>query len=156
MTIAAVDNDERTPGGAAVTVSATAVNTQGFVAPEPVTLTIQDDEAPTVTLHLSREAIMEAGGVSRVTARLSHPSGAETVVAVSVAPVQPAEAGDYRLDNSRLTVPAGETESAGRGGDHCRGQRRGRPRQGGDGVGCGGERAGSRAAGPGDAGDPGR
>ena len=65
-----------------------------------------DDDAPTATLHLSPASISENGGESAVTARLSHPSSADTTVAVS-------GSDDYRLGaNGALTIPAGATESA--------------------------------------------
>ena len=79
----------------------------------PVTLTIEDDDvAPTVMLDLSPASILENGGVSRVTARLSHPSSENTVVTVSAAAEAPADAGDYTLGaDTVLTIPAGKTES---------------------------------------------
>ena len=56
--------------------------------------TITDNDAsPTVTLMLSPDTISEAGGTSTATASLSHPSGVETTVTVSVVPVSPAVAG---------------------------------------------------------------
>ena len=77
--------------------------------------TIRDDDAePTVTLVLTPDSIDENGGRSTVTARLSHPSSEETTVAVSVSPVSPAVAGDYRLSSNRaLAIPAGATTSTG-------------------------------------------
>ena len=65
-----------------------------------------DDDAPTATLDLSPASISENGGESAVTARLSHPSSADTTVAVS-------GSDDYRLGaNGVLTIPAGATRSA--------------------------------------------
>ncbi len=73
-----------------------------------------DDDPPTVTLHLSPDSIDENGGTSTVTATLNHPSSKETRVVVSVAPVSPAVAGDYAMSFNRgLTIPAGETDSTG-------------------------------------------
>ncbi len=72
-----------------------------------------DDDTPTVTLHLSPDTIAEAGGVSTVTASLDHPSGKVTTVFVSVTPVAPAVAGDYLVPDTFLSIPAGETESQG-------------------------------------------
>ena len=114
VTITAVDNEVDAPDKR-VTVSGTAANGQGVTNPQPVTLTVEDDDdAPTVTLVLTPGAITEAGGESMVTARLDRPSSAETVVTVSAAPVSPAVAGDYRLGPKlELTVAAGETESMG-------------------------------------------
>ena len=84
--------------------------------PDPVTLAIRDDEAaPAAALVLAPEAIDEDGGVSRVTARLDRPSGADTVVTIMATPVPAAEADDYRLSaNTALTIPAGAAESDGR------------------------------------------
>ena len=113
VTITAVNNAVDAPDREA-TVSATATNSQGVTAPAPVTLTLRDNDAPpTVTLHLSADSISEAGGTSTVTASLNHPSGEDTTVAVSVAPVSPAVAGDYTLSGSGLTIPAGSTTSTG-------------------------------------------
>ena len=71
-----------------------------------------DDNMPTVTLHLDRNSITEAGGVSRVRAHLNRPSSGATTIVVSAAPVSPTVSGDYRLGaNRELTIPAGGTES---------------------------------------------
>ena len=76
--------------------------------------TTDDDDAPTVTLKLDPKSISEAGGVSTVTAALSHPSSAETTVTVSVAPVSPAVGGDFSLSPAdTLTIAAGGTTSTG-------------------------------------------
>ncbi len=113
VTITAVDNAVDVPDKR-VTVSAVAENAQGVTAPQAVTLTITNDDAAVVELHLSPDSISEAGGVSTVTASLSHPSSEETTVTVSVEPESPAEEGDYRLSADReLTIPAGETASTG-------------------------------------------
>ena len=113
VTVTAVNNAVDAPDKEA-TVSATATNSQGVTAPAPVTLTLRDNDAtPTVTLHLSAGSISEAGGVSTVTASLNHPSGEDTTVAVSAAPVSPAVAGDYTLSGSGLTIAAGSTTSTG-------------------------------------------
>ena len=113
-TVTPVDNNTDAPDKQ-VTVSATATNTQGLAGnPEPVTLTIEDDEpAPTVTLSLSPITIPEAGGRSAVTARLSHPSSESTVLRVSAAAVSPAEAADFSLVGSSLNIPVGLVDSAG-------------------------------------------
>ena len=75
-----------------------------------------DDDAPSATLALSPASIGEDGGVATVTATLSHPSSAESTIAVSAAPAPStgAEAGDFTLSSpAALTVAAGETASAG-------------------------------------------
>ena len=114
VTLTAVANNVDAPDRR-ITVSAEASNGLGVTSPDNVTLTIEDDDdAPTVTLHLSPETISEAGGTSSATASLSHPSGVETTVTVTVVPVSPAVAGDYRLSsNVVLTIVAGEMDSTG-------------------------------------------
>ena len=73
-----------------------------------------DDEAPTVTLALSSASIGEDGGVSTVTASLSHASSVATTVTVSVAPDAPAKAADFTLStNAVLSIAAGQTASTG-------------------------------------------
>ena len=114
VTVTAVDDEVDAPDKT-VTVSGTARNAQGVAGPDPVTLTIvDDDETPTVTLALSRSSIPENGGRATVTVRQDRASSAPTVVRVRVAPAPPAEAGDYRLSAAPvLTVPAGERTSTG-------------------------------------------
>ena len=114
VTLTAVDNNVDAPDET-VTVSATASNSLGVTFPDDVTLTIRDDDdPPTVTLHLSPDTISEAGGTSTATASLSHPSGVDTTVTVTVVPVSPAVTGDYRLSsNVELTIVAGEMDSTG-------------------------------------------
>ena len=97
------------------TVNVTAsTGIQNFVV-QIAQITIADDDAsPTTTLSLSHDAIGENGGVSTVTASLSHASSEATTVAVSVEPVAPAAAGDYTLSNNKtLTIAAGSTSSTG-------------------------------------------
>ena len=114
VTIAAVDNDVDAPDRQ-VAVSAVATNTQGVTAPAAVTLTLEDDdEAPTVTLILSKTSIPEDGGSSTVTAELSHPSSEETTVTVMAAAVEPAVATDFALSvTTTLSIAAGATSSTG-------------------------------------------
>ncbi len=114
VTITAVDNNVDAPHKT-VTVSASAVNSQGVTAPSSVTLAINDDEAaPTVTLHLTPDSIAENGGSSAVTATLDHPSSVATTVTVTVTAVSPAVAGDFTLSQNKiLMIAAGATESTG-------------------------------------------
>ena len=114
VTIAAVNNDADNPDRT-VSVSAGAANSVGVVEPSSVTLTIVDDEeAPTVTLHLSPSLIDEDGGESTVTAELSHPSGAQTTITVSAAALEPAVAADFELGaDTVLAIAAGATSSTG-------------------------------------------
>ena len=114
VTVTGVDNDvdaaDRT-----VRVRGAAGNTVGASGPADVILTLEDDDAsPTVTLSLSDASIAEDGGVTRVTASLSHTSGVLTTVTVSVSPDSPAVAGDYGISaNQVLTIAAGQTASTG-------------------------------------------
>ena len=80
------------------------------VTADPLTVVIPP---PHVTLLLSPAEISENGGVSRVTARLSRASGAETTVMVSAAPVSPAVSGDFTQSGTTLTIAAGQTSSTG-------------------------------------------
>ena len=84
------------------------------VEADSVSITIIDNDAPRVSLTLSDTSIGENGGISTVTASLSYPSSAETLITVSVSPIFQAAAGDYALSSNRtLTIPAGQTASVG-------------------------------------------
>ena len=83
VTITAVDNATDEPDRMA-TVTATLTNSQGAGSVTAVTLTLEDDDAaPGVTLVVSPASVSEDGGVSTVTATLSHPSSAVTTVTVT-------------------------------------------------------------------------
>ena len=117
VTIAAIDNADD-EADKAVTVSGT--TNVGLEAPPGVTLTIEDDEAPTMTLSLSEpdpanaDTISESGGVSTVTAVLDRPANEAATVTVSAAPGTNAAPGDYTLGAARtLTIAAGRTASTG-------------------------------------------
>ena len=76
--------------------------------------TTDNDDAPGVTLALAPSSVTEDGGVSTVTARLSHPSSADTTVTVTASPVSPAVAGDFTLSTAAtLTIAAGSISSGG-------------------------------------------
>ena len=79
------------------------------------TITLEDDDAaPTVTMVVSPASIAENGGISTVTARLSHTSSDPTTITVTVAPVSPAAMTDYTISTATtLTVAAGQTTSTG-------------------------------------------
>ena len=101
VTITAEDNtvdgpDKRVP------VTASVSGPVGMTAPATETLTITDDEAtPTVTLALAPASISENGGVSRVTARLSHATSEEVrVTAVAGAGVHLREPGSQHSDGA--------------------------------------------------------
>ena len=114
VTIEAVNNGVDAPDKQ-VTVSASASNSQGVIAPEDVTLTLTDDEeAPTAMLILTPDSIGEDGGSSTVTAELSHASSETTTITVSADAVSPAVAADFDLsDNTTLTIAANATTSTG-------------------------------------------
>ena len=114
VTVTAVDN----PVDAAsktVTVSATAVGGHGVAAPANATLTLADDEATaTAALVLMPASISENGGLSTVTATLSHPTTEATTLTVAAAAVSPAVSGDFTLSTTTtLTLAAGATTSTG-------------------------------------------
>ena len=97
------------------TVKVDGTTTVSGFAVTGTTVGITDDDAsPTVTLSLSDTSISEDGGVTTVTAGLSHASGVATTVTVSVSPDSPAVAGDYEISaNKVLTIAAGQTASTG-------------------------------------------
>ena len=107
--ITAVDNTTDEPDRTA-TVTATLANGQGAGTVSGATLTLEDDDAaPGVTLSLSPASISENGGVSTVTAELSHPSSAETTVTVTAVP------GFYTVGSDAagtIVIAAGETAAA--------------------------------------------
>ena len=114
VTLTAVDNDVDAPDNA-VTVAATARNSQGVGAVTGAALAITDDDAaPDAVLSVSPSSIAESGGVATVTATLSHPSSEPTTVTVAAAPGANAMAGDYTLSAAdTLTIAAGATASTG-------------------------------------------
>ena len=113
VTITGVDNGDQT-GDVSVEVSATAANSssQGVIEPEPVALTIADDETtPAVTLQLSPAEIVEFEGRTFVSAMLDSRSVADTVVKVSATPAEVVE----EIEENTLTIPAGQSTSVGQG-----------------------------------------
>ena len=117
VTITGVDNSDQT-GDVSVTVSATAANpsSAGVIAPEPVELSIADDETtPMVTLSLLLSKVYEGGGLrdgrrTLVSATLDNRSSAETIVTVSASPAEAVEVIGDRGE-STLTIPAGQSAS---------------------------------------------
>ena len=114
VTVTANDNANDAPNKQ-VTVSGTASGGNGVAAPPDATLTLTDDEAlPTVALVLSPASISESGGVSSVTAKLSHPSSAAVTVTVDAAAGTGAIAEDFALSGTTtLTIASGDTTSSG-------------------------------------------
>ena len=113
VTLTAVGNAVVTPDKQ-VTVSGAVAGGNGASAPNPLALTLEDDDArPTASLVLSSSSISENGGVAMVTAALSYPARAAVTVTVSAAPVSPAVATDFTLNGAELVIAAGETTSTG-------------------------------------------
>ena len=93
-------------------VVVTASHDGRVVGTEVIALT--DNVPPVVTLALSPGSVNERGGVSIVTATLSHEASEEVTLTVAAEAVSPAMAGDFELSANRvLTIAAGSTESTG-------------------------------------------
>ena len=120
VTITAVDNDVDAPNKS-VTVSATASAIGGVsdvAKPDSQILTITDDDdvAPTVTLMLAPTTINESGSTnsSTVTATLTGKSSAAVTLTVAAAAGAHTVAGDFTLSaNKTLMIAAGATTSTG-------------------------------------------
>ena len=113
VALTAVDNDVDA-ADRKVTVTATLANGQGAGAVTGASLALTDDDAaPTAALALTPSSITEEGGISTVTATLSHPSSEAVTVAVSAAAGTGAVAADFTLSGTTLTLAAGATTSAG-------------------------------------------
>ena len=114
VTLTANSNDADTPNNT-VRVSGTARNRLGVTNPDDEELTItDDDDAPTVTLRLSRTSIGENSGSTTVTARLDRTSSETTTVTISAMAVSPAVSLDFALSADKtLTITAGQTTSTG-------------------------------------------
>ncbi len=113
VTITSIDNLVNAPDKT-VRVQGAAANTQDVTSPGEVELTILEDEAaPTVTLLLSPASIGESGGITTVTATLSHASSDETMITISASAVSPAVDTDYTLSGTTLMIAAGATTSTG-------------------------------------------
>ena len=109
VTVTAVDNATDAPDKS-VTVSGTVAGGDGAADPADATLTLTDDDAaPTVALALSSTSMTEVGGVSTVSATLSHPSSAVTTVTVTpVSTVYTVGAGA----DATIVIAAGATTAA--------------------------------------------
>ncbi|MEZ6088492.1 MAG: FG-GAP-like repeat-containing protein [Pirellulaceae bacterium] len=84
---------------------ATAANTN------PLTVTIIDNDAPTVTLTSDLATITEDGGIARLTAELSSPVNVDTVVALEYGGT--AQLGrDFTAQSNRIIIPAGQTSGS--------------------------------------------
>ena len=102
-----MDNATDAPNNS-LTVSVAVSNDQGAGSVTGTALTITDDDAaPDVTLMLSPASISEDGGVSTVSATLTHPSSAATTI--TVRPV----ANAYTVgSDSTIAIAAGSTANA--------------------------------------------
>ena len=114
VTVTGVDNNVDA-ANKQVRVSATAAGGNGVAAPSAATLTLADDEdTATATLVLTPAAITENGGISTVTATLSHPTTEAATLTVAAAAGANAAAGDFSPSSTTtLTIAAGSTTSTG-------------------------------------------
>ena len=115
-TVAGVDDDvHQGSAGRSATVTGTLANGQGAGAVTGAALTLTDDDAvPTATLVLNPETILETGGVSTVTAKLSHPTTTAAVtLTLTTTAVSPAMQADFTRTGSTLTIAASATTSTG-------------------------------------------
>ncbi len=109
VTITAVNNDvdalDKT-----VTVSATATNTQGITAPQNVTLTIEDDDAPELSIGDASVGEGDSGDSATLTFTVTLDPAATLPVTVDWATSDgTAEAGtDYTAANGSLTFNTGD------------------------------------------------
>ena len=78
--------------------------------PVAVTVTVEDDDKPVVTLALSEGSISEDGGVATVTATLDKAASQGTTVTVSASP---GAGTDFMQTGTKLTIAAGSTASTG-------------------------------------------
>ena len=113
VTVTGVDNDVDA-ANKLVRISGTTTGGHGIENPGPTVLTLTDDEATaTAALVLTPPAIAESGGLSTVTATLSHPTTEAVTLTVATTAVSPAVQGDFTRTGSTLTLAAGATTSTG-------------------------------------------
>ena len=123
VTVTSLDDDvHQASAGSRVTVAGTVTGGNGVANPAGLTLTRTDDDMlPTVGLVLSEpdpataDAISENGGVSTVTATLTHPTTVAVTVTVSAEAIATtgAVAGDFTQGGATLTIAARATASTG-------------------------------------------
>ena len=121
--VTSLDDDvHQASAGSEVTVAGTVTGGNGVANPAGLTLTRTDDDMlPTVGLVLSEpdpmsaNAISENGGVSTVTATLTHPTTVAVTVTVTAEAIATtgAVAGDFSLSGTTLTFAARATASTG-------------------------------------------
>ena len=115
VTITGVDNNVDA-ANKLLRISATAAGGNGIQNPGLTVLTLTDDDAaPTASLVLTPSTILENGGISTVTAKLSHPTTMATVtLTVTTTAVSPTVAADFTQSSTdTLTIAASATTSTG-------------------------------------------
>ena len=113
VTVQAVNNNVYDPNKT-VTVSAMATNMQGVTTPPAVTLAIRDDDpAPELTLEVGPSAIVEAGGNSTVTVRITNgvTFAEDQKIALAFAGTA-AKGTDYTVGLEMLTLTAEQSSAA--------------------------------------------
>ena len=109
--------DTTSEGDEAISLTPTVAGVAETFGLTPATIDLTDDEAlPVVALALSPASIDESGASNSatVTAMLTGVVSSEDIVlTVAAAPGTNAEAADYRLAGTTLTIPAGQSTSTG-------------------------------------------
>ena len=115
VTVTAVDNNlDIGTAQKQLRVSGTTTGGNGIQNPALGLLLIDDDDDATASLVLDPSTILENGGVSTVTARLSHPTNEAATLTVAAAAGAGAVAADFSLSGTTtLTIAANATTSAG-------------------------------------------
>ena len=114
VTVTAVDNNlDIGTAQKQLRVSGTTAGGNGIQNPVLSLLLIDDDDAAAATLVLTPSAILENGGISTVTATLSHPTTEAATLTVATTAVSPAVSGDFTRAGNTLTIAANATVSAG-------------------------------------------
>ena len=113
-TVTAAQDDDIADDSATISHRATSSDTDYHdIYINDVSVTVADDDLPTVTLVLSPSSIGENGGLSTVTATLDYASSQTTTITVSATAVSPAVPGDFELSGTTLMIAAGQKESTG-------------------------------------------
>ena len=112
VTVTGVDNDVDAADKRVRVIGATEPSTRAR-NPDDAMLTLTNDDDATATLVLNPAAILENGGISTVTAKLSHPTTEAATLTVATTAVSPAVSGDFTRAGSSLTIAANATTSTG-------------------------------------------
>ncbi len=113
VTVTGVDNNVDA-ADKLLRLSATATGGNGVQNPGLTVLTLTNDDDATASLVLDPSTITENGGVSTVTARLSHPTTEAATLTVAAAAGTGAVAADFSLSSTTtLTIAANATTSTG-------------------------------------------